>query len=485
MENKTGLQGIDVVEDSIRLYIDDESMAPILGYTGKASSEELTELRKQNPDYSNDAIVGKAGIEQYMELTLQGTDGKETVSVDNLGKVLKIDEDTKVEPVAGDDVQLTIETDWQSAIYQILKQRVAGVLLTKIDAAKTFDYTYVTDASQIRIPIYDVYNALISNSVIDITKFSNEDASDIEKNLYAKFQQKQQEIFDKITQELTGDSPKAYKDLDEQMQEYVSYIADTLLTEKLGILLSNSIDRNDETYLAWEQEHSISLQDYLTYAAGQNWIDISKISPEGDYLDSKEVYLSLAEYITEYLKTDTEFGKLLYKYMLQEDTISGTELCTVLYDQGVLPKEGDEMYQSLVSGATSAYDFMISKISSLEITPGQLALDPCSASCVVTDVDTGEVLACVTYPGYDNNRLANHMDQEYFAKLNTDLTSPIFNKATQQRTAPGSTFKLVSAIAGIEEDLIDDYSVINCTGSLTWCSRPLIVGRRVDMAVWI
>ena len=65
------------------------------GYTGKASSEELTELRKQNPDYSNDAIVGKAGIEQYMELTLQGTDGKETVSVDNLGKVLKIDEDTK------------------------------------------------------------------------------------------------------------------------------------------------------------------------------------------------------------------------------------------------------------------------------------------------------------------------------------------------------------------------------------------------------
>ncbi len=179
-----------MVEDSIRQYIDDESMAPILGYTGKASSEELTELRKQNPDYSNDAIVGKAGIEQYMELTLQGTDGKETVSVDNLGKVLKIDEDTKVEPVAGDDVQLTIETDWQSAIYQILKQRVAGVLLTKIDAAKTFDYTYVTDASQIRIPIYDVYNALISNSVIDITKFSNEDASDIEKKFICQISTK-------------------------------------------------------------------------------------------------------------------------------------------------------------------------------------------------------------------------------------------------------------------------------------------------------
>ena len=139
MENQNELQGIDVLEDSVRQYVDDDSMGPLLGYTGRASSEELESLKKQNADYSNDAIVGKAGIEQYMELTLQGTDGKETVSVDNLGKVLKIDEDTKVEPVAGDDVQLTIDTDWQSAIYQILKQRVAGVLLTKIDAAKTFD----------------------------------------------------------------------------------------------------------------------------------------------------------------------------------------------------------------------------------------------------------------------------------------------------------------------------------------------------------
>ena len=50
------------MEDSTRKYVDDESMAPILGYTGQASSEELETLRKENPDYSNDAIVGKAGI---------------------------------------------------------------------------------------------------------------------------------------------------------------------------------------------------------------------------------------------------------------------------------------------------------------------------------------------------------------------------------------------------------------------------------------
>ena len=472
MENKTGLQGIDVVEDSIRQYIDDESMAPILGYTGKASSEELTELRKQNPDYSNDAIVGKAGIEQYMELTLQGTDGKETVSVDNLGKVLKIDEDTKVEPVAGDDVQLTIETDWQSAIYQILKQRVAGVLLTKIDAAKTFDYTYVTDASQIRIPIYDVYNALISNSVIDITKFSNEDASDIEKNLYAKFQQKQQRVFDTISTKLNGSNPPAYKDEDEETQEYLSYICNDLLRDTLGIISKDAIDTSDATYKAWTTDETISLKDYLTYATSQGWIDISSFSPEGEYLDSEEIYQALTEYIIDYLSTDTGFSKLLYKYMLQEDTISGQEICLVLYEQGVLDKNDDD-YENLASGAMGAYDFMINKIYTLEIEPAQLALMPCSASAVVVDVKTGDVVALVSYPGYDNNRLTNDMDTDYYAKLALDQSSPFFNKATQQTTAPGSTLKLLSTIAGMEEGIIDEGTYIECTGTFDFVDPPI------------
>ena len=121
-ENQPELQGIDIVEDSVRKYIDDASMGPILGYTGQASSEELEELRQKNPDYSNDAIIGKSGIEKYMETSLQGTDGEETVTVDNLGKVLKIDDSTRVEPVAGNDTYLTIDSSWQSAIYQILKE---------------------------------------------------------------------------------------------------------------------------------------------------------------------------------------------------------------------------------------------------------------------------------------------------------------------------------------------------------------------------
>ena len=339
MENQDELQGIDVLEDSVRQYIDDESMGPILGYTGRASAEELEELKEQNPDYSNDAIVGKAGIEQYMELDLQGTDGQETVTVDNLGKVLSIDEDTTVEPKAGNDVYLTVDSDWQSAIYQILKQRVAGILLNRIEAVKEFDYEEVQDAAQIVIPIYDVYNALVSNSVIDIDRFSDENASETEKNLYAKFQQKQQEVFDTITNRLTAENPPAYKDESDEVQEYLSYICDTVLRDTLEVISSSAVDTSDPTYQAWAVDESISLKEYLNYAASQNWIDISAISPDGEYLDSAEIYQALTEYITEYLRTDTGFSKLLYKYMLLDDVISGQELCLVLYERVCFQKK--------------------------------------------------------------------------------------------------------------------------------------------------
>ena len=470
-ENQTELQGIDIVEDSVRKYIDDPSLGPILGYTGRASSEELTELRKKNPEYANDAIVGKVGIEKYMETTLQGTDGEETVTVDNLGKVLKIDDSTRVEPVAGNDVYLTVDSKWQSAIYQILKQRVAGILLSKIEATKTYDYS-VNNAAQIKIPIYDVYNALISNSVIDIRKFSEDTASDTEKNLYAKFQQKQQQVFDIITNRLTEENPPALKDENDQVQEYLTYICNDLLRDTLGVISKNAIDTADATYKAWSQDESISLKDYLTYATGQNWIDISKISSEGEYLDSEEAYRALTDYIITYLKTDNSFSKLLYKYMLQEDTISGREICLVLYDQGILSKD-DGMYDSLASGAMTAYDFMVNKIYTLEIEPAQLALEPCSASAVITDVKTGDVLACVSYPGYNNNLLVNDMDTDYYAKLSMDQSSPFFNKATQQTTAPGSTFKILSTIAGMSEGVIDDSTYIECTGSFDLVTPPI------------
>ena len=65
------------------------------------------------------------------------------------------------------------------------------------------------------------------------------------------------------------------------------------------------------------------------------------------------------------------------------------------------------------------------------------------------------------------------MDTEYYAKLALDQSSPFFNKATQQKTAPGSTMKILSTIAGMMEGVISDDYYINCTGSFDYVEPPI------------
>lgn len=462
-ERKDKLQGVDIAEDSIRVYDDAEYFANLIGYTGKASAEELEALKEERDDYSTDAIVGKSGVEQIMETQLQGQDGSEKVLVDRMGKILDIDEESKVDPVAGNDVYLSIDKDLQKAAYDILEQKIAGILVENIINAKTFEYVQGMNTADIKTPIYDVYYALIENSVLDINHFAEEDATALEQTVYNLFQQRQSSVFSEIEAELTSENPAVFADLSAEMQEYQEYIVNDFLTDETGILSQGAIDNSDSVYQAW-QDHTISMKDFLTYAAGENWIDISRFSAEGEYLDSSEVYSALADYLTESLSDDEGFSKIIYKYMLQSDMISGTQLCLLLYDQGVL--EADETtYNALASGSMRAYDFMINKISNLEITPAQLALDPCSGSVVITDVKTGETLACVTYPGYDNNRLANNMDSEYFNHLQEDLSNPFYNKATQETRAPGSTFKILTAVAGIEEGIVTNGYGVVCDGA--------------------
>jgi penicillin-binding protein 2 len=463
-ENADTLQGVSVSEDYIRVYDDSEAMGPLLGYTGKPSTSELADLQETSDNYTSDSIIGKAGIEQSMETTLQGTNGSETVTIDNLGTVISVDEDSVNEPEQGNDVYLTIDKDLQEKCYQILEQRIAGIVLLNLVDAKEIDKSSLSDADEISIPSYDCYNAIIGNNMVDYTAFDDDDASDNEKALYSAYTSKQDEVLNWVNEQLTTDSPTAYSSLNEEQQAYFDYIIETFLTDTYGILDENEIDESDETYTAYMDDGSISPQEFLRYAANNNWIDVSKINDENnDYMTSSEVYDAVCQYIQDELPYEDDFAKLLYKRMLLNDEISPRQVMLTLYDQGVLSTD-DGIYEGLESGSTSAYDAMYSLIQSLEITPAMLALDPCSGSMVVTDPDTGAVKACVTYPGYDSNRLANDMDTDYYNKLNTDQSTPFYNKASQQLTAPGSTFKLCMATAGLDTGVITTDTTINCTG---------------------
>lgn len=287
MENKDIYEGVDVVEDSLRVYNDSLYFAPLIGYTGQISQEELEEYNKDNEVYKSTDIVGKAGLEKSFESQLQGVDGSETVYVDNLGKVLM--KDAEVAPQAGDDIYLTIDTDLQIAAYNILEQYIAGIVYANMIDEKEFNAEWANSSDEIRIPVYDAYYALFENNVLDAQHLASDDATDNEKRVYQAFLSKQERVFAEIRNQLTTADPKPYNAYDEAMEDeqwqvYMSYIVNNLLMENTGILDADKIDRNDATYKAWTTDESISMQEYLDYAVAEGWLDVTKLNIESDYL---------------------------------------------------------------------------------------------------------------------------------------------------------------------------------------------------------
>ncbi|MBQ6322780.1 MAG: peptidase [Lachnospiraceae bacterium] len=463
MENTDSLPGIDISEDYLRVYNHAEYFANIIGYTGKISADELKELRVENPDYDSSDIVGKVGIEKVMEVSLQGDKGSETIYVDNLGRTLSTE--SRIEPQAGNSLYLTLDTDLQIAAYKILEQYIAGILWQNIIDVEEVDSSWFASADEVKIPINDVYYALFENNVLDVRHLSDKNASANEKTCYQEFLTKSDSIFAELKKQLTTSAPIPYKDLREEMQVYQSYIVNTMLQET-GILNTDAIDESDLTWRAWSEEETISLQEFLTYAISKNWIDMNGVVENTSYLDSDEIYSALADYIQSYLFEDTDFTKRVFRYMLKEGSMTGEQVCMLLFDQGVL-EMNEEDYNNLATGSYGAYYFILDKIYNLEITPAQLALRPCSGAIVITDPKTGDVKACVSYPSYDNNRLVNDMDTEYYNNMVTDLSSPFYSRATQEVLAPGSTFKLVTATAGVMEEQIGLDEGIYCTGLFT------------------
>lgn len=459
IENSDVLPGVSVAQDTIRKYNDPVYFSQIIGYTGKISTDEYAVLSQENSNYSLNDYVGKTGIEQSMESYLQGVKGSETIYVDNMGKIIETAD--YVEPIAGNDIYLTIDKDLQIAVYNILEQKIAGILVNKIRNTKVSPED--EDSKDVYIPIDDVYFALFNNNVIDTSRFSQSYASETEKAVYEKFLTKKENVSAELYDELMV-SATPYNRLSKEYQNYESYIVSMLMSDNHGVLIRDEIDTTDPTYIAWTKDETISLKEYLNYAISMNWVDTTKLDLEVQYSDSDEIYAGLVDYIIESLQNNSEFNKKLYKYMIANNNISGKQICIILWDQDLINVEESQI-TGLKSGRISSFNFMIDCISNLEITPAQLALDPCSGSCVITDVNTGDVKALVSYPGYDNNRLANSADSEYLARLNSDLSRPLWNYATQNKSAPGSTLKMLVSVAGLEENVITLNEDIKCEGS--------------------
>ncbi len=98
--------------------------------------------------------------------------------------------------------------------------------------------------------------------------------------------------------------------------------------------------------------------------------------------------------------------------------------------------------------------------------------DTKGGAVVVTNVKTGEVLAMASYPDYEPELFYNGISSEKYAQYNNDPLTPLHNRTISSPYAPGSTFKMITAIAALETGVTNTTERINDTGPYPAAHHP-------------
>jgi penicillin-binding protein 2 len=164
------------------------------------------------------------------------------------------------------------------------------------------------------------------------------------------------------------------------------------------------------------------------------------------------------------------------------------------YEPGdVVGKSGvEETYDSLLRGVDGSRDVVVDshgrevgQLGQQLAVPGkdlrltidldlqrvaEQAMEGKNGALVAMDPHTGEILAMVSRPAFDPNQFAVRLTRSYWSQLVNDPDHPLMNKAIQAQLAPGSTFKIIMSLAGLEENVAQDMRVM-CNGGGTFYGR--------------
>ena len=169
------------------------------------------------------------------------------------------------------------------------------------------------------------------------------------------------------------------------------------------------------------------------------------------------------------LTLKTHFANMLES---ENTLITDRELLLAFAEQGSLKLSSDQV-QNIKVGNYNLTSLLIGQLESGGLKPDQTDIMPCSGTAVVVDPNTGQTLALVSYPSYDNNEFIQNFNTIY-TKLHdgVDTRNIEINRALKTAKAPGSTFKMITGIAGIEEGVVNTDTLIYDTGEFTKAGRP-------------
>ncbi len=206
-----------------------------------------------------------------------------------------------------------------------------------------------------------------------------------------------------------------------------------------------------------------------------NTLDLDKLAKATADSKQRQVGEALQEAYKKMdpLMTQNFSLKQLLLEWLDENKITEKELLWILQEQGLLHFEPSVLSEMQQNWQGTTEELLIDQLQKGYLKPKHFSVDPCSGAAVVVDVQSGEVLSLVGYPSFDNNKLSTDFNAYYSQLIDgLDKRSILVNRATKTVKAPGSTYKMITAIAGLEEGVITPQEKINDTGTFTQAGKP-------------
>ncbi len=148
--------------------------------------------------------------------------------------------------------------------------------------------------------------------------------------------------------------------------------------------------------------------------------------------------------------------------------VAGQELSNL--EPPISPVPGHNVYLTLDTRLQSVAEAALKEeISFWNTYFGKIRIS--SGVVIAMNPKTGEILAMVSYPSYENNRFARIIPSYYYQQLSEDPTKPLLNNAISAEFPPGSVFKLSTATGAFNEGIIDLNTIVDAPGQLELCEK--------------
>ena len=444
MERRSDFDGFVVEKQYTREYPEGELFAHIVGYASHINSFELEE--KSQLGYTAEDIIGKTGIELEYENSLRGKDGVMRIELDgDTGN--RVNEVTLFPSEQGNSIFLTIDRDLQEQAYNALYNQIKSLLIQKITGISSKASAKEGETYS----VIDVFCALLDNQFLPISLIEN--SEEFYANALKELYDQQSEGHLSYLKTLILDSNTEFR--------YYSGIQQDIYNLMIESMRDNghlSYDyQNDEDFYSIYASGNMPTRDFFEYCLNSDYLskDVYNLSDFDTEIDTKISAILSSEF--DNLRRNNEYKKRIYKYILENHLYSEEAFLYLLYEEELL-SNADGSREAVFSGTISTLDCILQKINMDEITPSDLNLDPCSGSIVLTDCNSGEVLAIASYPSFDPNLFLN--SSSYYNQIVLDNSGPLTFRALHEMRAIGSTYKMCTAITGLDLNYIDETTSI-------------------------